>query len=89
MLHSSCGVCVGQRACMGRGHYDGANIGIVAAVGGAGREGVRPHLFIREPVRTHDGGSGKFAVELLDVFNAGKFQVHNGHIGTVARDGLS
>src|SRR5579859_6159489 len=59
------------------GQNDGANVRGVAAVGSADGERVRPHLFVRQPVRADDARGAKFALELLHLPEGSQFQIDN------------
>jgi hypothetical protein len=73
---------------MAGGQDDGPNVRVITAVGSAGRKGIHPHLFVGQAVRAYDGSRGKVLPEFLNVSEAGKFQINDGHISAIAGDGM-
>ena len=83
------GVGVRDRPGLCRSQDNRTDIAVVAAISGPGRERLRPHLFVGQPVCTDDGGRRKLTSELVDLINARKFQVHDGHVCPMLRDGMA
>jgi hypothetical protein len=82
-------VCVRDWPRLRGSQHNRPDIAVVAAIRGPCGKGLGPHLFVGQPVGAHNRGGGELPSQFLDFINRGEFQVHDGHIRPMLRDGMT
>src|SRR5271157_2259142 len=72
-----------------RAVHDVVHIGAGAHVTGAGCQRRSPHLFVSAAMRAHDAGAAEGLVQIFEIGQADKLQVHDRHLGIGVGDGVA
>ena len=68
---------------------DTRDIGVLAAIDGAGGERFRPHLFIRNAMSADDLRLAELGTKVRDILEVGQLQVNDGDLSPVFRNCVS